>query len=100
LSIVKGLLAVCVFAGLLACGGGGPAESAAGTEQDLYEAIAASDVRYALLTRSEDVAEIQTAKGEIIKFGGIDDMDALAQVLSKERVEYDLQEQRVAQMPQ
>lgn len=92
------MLAVNLLAILLACGGGKP-ETGALTEQDLYTAIAASNVRYALLTRSEKAAEIQNAKGEIVKFSGIEEMDALAQVLSKERVEYHLQEQRAAAMP-
>jgi hypothetical protein len=88
-----------LFAGLLGCGGDSAAPGAL-TEQDLYKAIAGSDVRYALLTRSEKSAEAQNAEGAIVQYAGIEDMDALAAVLSKEHIEYQLQDQRVAAMPE
>jgi len=89
----------CLALGFLLAGCG--VESAAtgpSTERDLYEAIARSDVRYALLTRSEQAAEAQRFDGEIVRYTGVEDIDALAAVLAKERVEYHLQEQPVASM--
>jgi hypothetical protein len=83
----------------LGCGGGTP-EPAAPAEQDLYQAIARGDVRYVLLTRVDKTAEARTASRDLITVHNVDDFDALAAVLSKERVEYYLQETRSARMPE
>lgn len=91
---------VCSLAlALLLCACGGQTGGAAPrTEQDLYEAIARSDVRYALLTRDEHAVETQSAAGEIVRFSGVEDIDALAAVLSKEHIEHAVQERRAAGM--
>ncbi len=85
---------------LLSACGGAPETPAAQTEQDLYVAIARGDVRYALLTKSEKTVEARTAGGELMTLHGVEDLDALAAVLSKEHVEHYMQETRSAQMPE
>ena len=92
---MKQVLALCLFA----AGCGGPPEPDARTEQDLYAAIARSDVRYALLTRSEKLVEVQNASGQAVRYAGVEAIDDVAATLSKEHIEHHVQEQRVATMP-
>jgi hypothetical protein len=86
--------------GLLALGCGGAPEQAGQTELDLYKAIARGDVRYALLTKEDKTAEARMADGVLITIRNVEDLDALAAVLSKERVEYYMQDKHSAQMPE
>ena len=95
---MKRLIALCWTGLLLVACGGDPSESNSATEQDFYAAIARSDVRYALLTRSEGVAEVQTFGNEVIRFTGIENMEDAAATLSKEHIEHHLQERRVVRM--
>jgi hypothetical protein len=85
---------------LLSACGSAPESPAAQTEQAFYVAIARGDVRYALLTESEKTVEARTAGGELMRLHGVEDLGALAAVLSKEHVEYYMQETRSAQMPE
>ena len=89
---------VCLALLLFGCGGETAGPAGAASEEDLYRAIARSEVRYVLLTRSEGKAEARTASNESIVVSGVEDLDALAAVLSKERIEYHLQEDRTATM--
>ena len=89
------VVAVALWVG---CGAGAP--EAAVTVEELYRAIARGDVRYALLTKEGKTAEVQMAGGERMTIPNVEDLDALAAVLSKERVEYFLQEKRSVQMPE
>jgi hypothetical protein len=93
---VTGLLAL----GLLALACGGASESSGQSEQDLYKAIARGEVRYALLTKEDKTAEARTADGGLMTIHNVEDLDALAAVLSKERVEYYMQDKHSAQMPE
>lgn len=89
-----------IVLGLLALGCGEAPETAGQTELDLYKAIARGEVRYALLTKQDKTAEARTSGGALMTVHNFEDLDALAAVLSKERVEYYMQDKRSAQMPE
>ena len=80
--------------------GCGEPEAPAVSEQDLYGAIARGDVRYVLLTKEDKTAEARMAAGGLVTIRNVEDLDALAAVLSKERVEFHLQQNRSVQMPE
>ena len=84
---------------MVAWGCGAP-EAPAPVEQDLYRSIARGEVRYALLTKEEKTAEARMADGGLMTIRNVEDLDALAAVLSKERVEFHLQQNRSVQMPE